>query len=90
MRRDVAAVDYDAVSHEAVSFLGGEQVNPLPDFVQSRESLGGIRAGKDQCSFIVERAQAGVEMVAIRIDELQGHDGDSHFGHRGGEFLHTA
>src|ERR1017187_9405435 len=64
---DIAAVDDDPIAHEAMGLIGGEQVNPLPEFMKRGKSLTGIRPRKNQCRFIVERAEASVEVVAIRI-----------------------
>src|ERR1700733_12012317 len=65
---EIAAVDDDAIAHEAVSLFGGEQVNSFPEFVQRRKSVGRVCPWKDQGRFVAERAEASVEVVAIRID----------------------
>ncbi len=90
MRRDVVAVNDDSIAHKAMSLLGGEQVNALPEFVKRGERFGGIRARENQCGFVVERAQTSVEVIAIWIDQLQGHDWNPHFEHRRGKFLDAA
>ena len=87
---DIAAIDDDSITHETMGLLGGEQMNSLPEFMKRGEGLGRIGAGKDQRRFVVEWTQAGIEVVAIRIDQLQGRDGNPHFRHCGGEFCHAA
>ena len=46
VRRDVAAVDYDAVAHEAMGLVGGEQVDPLPELVERASASAEYAPGK--------------------------------------------
>src|SRR6478672_8060819 len=90
VRRDVAAIDDNAVSHEVVGFVGIEKMNSGPVFVNCGERVGGKGSGKNQGSYVVQRTEAGVEVIAVGVDKLEGDDRNSHFGHCGGEFLNAA
>src|SRR5579859_57531 len=65
VRRDVALVDDNGISHEVVGFLGVEKMQPLPMLVQSGESLGIERSREYESGFVVERAQACVQVIAV-------------------------
>ena len=87
VRREIAAIDHDSIPHEVVRFVDIEQMNSLPGLVQGSESVGGKSSSKNQGSFVVQRTKASVEMVAIRIDEFEWHNRNSHFGHSSCKFI---
>jgi len=73
-----------------VRLVGVEKVNTLPAFVKDCERIGVKSSGKDQNGFLVERAEAGVEVIAISVDQVQGQDRDIHFGHGCSKFFDPA
>ena len=89
MGSDVAAVDNDTVSHEVMRFLGIEKVNALPVPMNGREGIGVESSSEDQHRLLVERAEASIEVIAICVDQVQGHDGKTHPGHGGGKFFYS-
>ena len=56
MWSDIAAVDDDAVAHEAVRFVRIEKVNSGPVLVNGSERIGGESSGEDQSGFVVQWA----------------------------------
>ena len=80
--REVTSVGDDAVAHESVGFVGGQLVNAFPEWPESLQRIRGKRSGVDESGIVVERAEAGVEVVAVGVDELQWDDGDVYLGHR--------
>ena len=80
-RRNVGIVQDDAVAHKCVGFLNVEQVDPRPMLVEGGEGVSGESSGENQGGIVVQRTETGVEVVAVRIDEFERNDVDSHFGH---------
>jgi hypothetical protein len=76
----IASVGNDAVAHEFVSFVGSEFVYPLPEWTQGSEGFGSICPGIDENSFVVQGTETGIEVVAVRIDQMQGHHWDFQLG----------
>ena len=87
---DVPAIHDDSVAHERVGFLYVEQVNASPIFVDGGQGVGGEGSHENEDRVVVQRREAGVEVIAITIDEFERNHLNSHFGHRIGKSLDTS
>ena len=60
----VPAVHDDSVTHKGVGFLYIEQMNGNPILVDGCQGVGGERSGENEDGEVVQRTQAGVEVVS--------------------------
>jgi len=79
--RDVVSAGDDAVAHELMGFLGVDLVQATPVLAQSGKRFRGKRAGKNQRRLVIQRTQTGIEVVAVRIYQLQRHHRNRKPGH---------
>ena len=84
--RDVVSIDHNSVSHKVMGLIGVQEMNSFPTLMQDSQGFGGKRSGENQSRLGIQRAQACVQVIAIRIDQLEGSDRNSHFGHCGRKF----
>src|SRR5579862_7649470 len=87
---EVTPVGHNTVAHKLHGFVAVE-------FVDSREAgTNGGQRRRRKCSWInqggieVQRAETGVQVVAVGVNQFQGSDGKAHFGHGGGELFDAA
>src|SRR5579863_5412291 len=90
MRRDtgseITSIDYDPVSHELVSFVRRELMHARPESAECGERFWSIGARVDKNGFVIQRAQAGIEVIAVAVDEPERNDRDIQLGHGTAEF----
>src|SRR5580700_5898905 len=73
-----------------VRLLRIEQVHAFPIPVECGYCVAGEGSCKNQRRVIIQWAEAGIEVVAIRIDQRQRNDWNSHFAHCRGKFFDAA
>src|SRR5580658_6709365 len=90
VRCEVTSIHDDAVTHEFVSFIGGEFVHARPESAQNSERFGSIGARVNEHRLIVQRTEAGIEVVAEWIDQMKRDNRDSQLAHCLAKFLDAA
>ena len=62
-------------------------MNSRPEPTQSGERFGSVGAGIDKHGIVVQRAEAGIEVIAVGVDQMERGDRDSQFGHGGAKLF---
>src|SRR5579872_2295646 len=90
VRGDVVIVQDDAVAHELVGLFCIEEVKAFPALVEGGERFGGEGSDENQGGIVVQRTEAGVEVITVWISEFQGQNGNAHLRHGHREFVNSA
>src|SRR6202040_2611960 len=83
----VTALAYATLPPELMGFLKTDFVDSLPAGAQGVQRFLRKCAAVDQSGFIIQRAQGRVQMVAVRINELERNDGYAQILHGSCELL---